>query len=473
MTNGKRQIKVAVIGGGVTGLAAAQQLLKHDHVHVTMFEAGGQCGGMLQTKRENGFLIETGPDSFITNKPAAIQLCDEIGFSDQLIPTDATFRRSLVLHNGRPQPVPAGFTLMAPANLQAIRETSILSEAGKDRLLEEQRVPTKPVLEDESLASFVCRRFGKEAFDKLVQPLVGGIYTADPEKLSLLATLPRFLQQEQSHGSVIAATLADAKTKQQQTESGARYGLFATPENGLQSLGEHLQAWLLKHANFQLHLNCGVRELTTANGWCVEDETGNKHVFDAVVCGMPLHRTANLLPGDRFKNLKQALTAIEYASSAIVVSTHRLTDFQHPMDAFGMVVPAIEKRRILAVSFSSRKFSHRAPEGQILLRTFVGGATQAELLDHSDDQIAAIVREELTDIFGMSQAPMSEQVCRWNNAMPQYHLGHQDRVAAIESAVSGFAGLKLAGGAFYGVGIPDSIASGQKAAEELLAGFAD
>ncbi|MBL8813666.1 MAG: protoporphyrinogen oxidase [Planctomycetaceae bacterium] len=473
--------RVAIIGGGITGLATAQRLKKlSPKIDVTIFEASRRLGGIIRTEEADGLLMELGPDSFITNKPGGIQLCEEIGYSDKLIPTDARFRRSLVLSNGRPQPVPDGFMLMAPAKPWAILSTPVLSFTGKLRLLWEyfKGRPASSAA-DESLASFVRRRFGTETLDRLVQPLVGGIYTSDPEKLSLRATMPRFLDMEAKYGSVIRGTLAEAKSSARSpgggssgdasSGSGARYGLFAAPEKGLGDLIHALEAWLRQHSGIHFAMGSGIQSVERCHEhgkWVVKTAEGQK-AFDAAVITLGTHTAASLLPASDAASLRKLLTSIEYASSAIVVSGHRLSDFQHPMDAFGLVVPAIERRRILAVSFSSRKFLHRAPDGQIVLRTFIGGAMQPELMAMDDDAMVAAVNEELTSIFGMKSEPMFAEVVRYNHSMPQYHVGHLDRVAAIEQTLRNFPGLYLAGSAYHGVGIPDSIASGWTAAEQI------
>lgn len=476
-SDSSRPLRVAVIGGGITGLAAAQRLVsKSRTLHVTLFEASHRLGGIIRTEEADGFLIELGPDSFITNKPAGLRLCQEIGFTEQLIPTDARYRRSLVLRNGQPMAVPDGFMLMAPAKPWAIMTTPVLSLGGKLRLLAEAFVGRKTAADDESLASFVRRRFGIQALDRLVQPLVGGIYTSDPEKLSLKATMPRFLEMEQSHGSVIRATLAQQKSEassEKTSGSGARYGLFASADKGLSSLTGSLESWLKNSGRVQFRIGCAITRISPPKGpnakWNVStEESAASEEFDAVIITLPTHAAARLLPDQSLQNLTALLKKIEYASSAIVVSGHKLSDFRHPMDAFGLVIPAIENRKILAVSFSSRKFLNRAPEGHILLRTFVGGAMQPELLQMDDDAMVATVNAELKSIFGMSANPMFSEVVRYNNAMPQYHVGHLELIAKIETAQAKIPGLQLAGSAYYGVGIPDSIASGQTAADRVL-----
>ena len=477
-------LRVAVIGSGITGLAVAQRLVsRSENVQVVLLESSRRLGGIIRTEAADGFLMELGPDSFITNKPAAIQLCEEIGFTDQLIPTDAGFRRSLVLRNGKPMPVPDGFMLMAPSKPWAILTTPILSLAGRLRLLSEALISRRTTEEDESLASFVRRRFGQQALERLVQPLIGGIYTADPEKLSLKATMPRFSEMEQSHGSVIRATLAQQKIDRKRSSgqqesssdssgSGARYGLFATAAGGLSDMVAAIERTLLKSGRVEIQLGvevAGIERPTASNSnWAVQLKDQRSMTFDAVIVTLPTHAAARILKTAISPELHAALQEIEYASSAIVVSGHQLSDFDHPMDAFGLVVPAIERRKILAVSFSSRKFPGRAPAGQILLRTFVGGAMQPELLNNDDDTIAGFVNAELRSIFGMKAEPMFSEVIRYYNAMPQYHVGHLDRVARIESLLKNTPGLHLAGSAYTGVGIPDSIASGWVAADNVL-----
>lgn len=466
---------MAVIGGGITGLAAAHRLITlDDSLHVTLFEASDRLGGLIRTEQTDGWLMEFGPDAFITNKPGGVELCEELGFTDQLIPTDNTFRRSLVLTDGKPQPVPDGFMLMAPSNLQAIEETPVLTAEGKRRLLQEADIPAQTGNADESLAAFVRRRFGDETFERLVQPLVGGIYTADPEKLSLRATLPRFPDMEQSHGSVIAATLAEnenkASSQQASAGSGARYGLFTTPVNGLSSLVKALTDNLRASGRVTICTSTAIEAVdsTSNDSWKMCLANGASQTFNSVLLALPAYKVAKLLKGNEYDHLASRLKNIPYASSAIVLTGHRLEDFEHSLDAFGIVIPHKENRHILAVSFTSRKFPGRAPAGHVLVRTFVGGAMQPEELDRSDAEISTIVNEELTSIFGMKTAPEFCHVVRYNNAMPQYHVGHLSLTDRIEQLTREQQGLELAGNAYRGVGIPDSISSGRAAAERLL-----
>ncbi len=466
--------RVAIIGGGLSGLAAAHRLLEltpiqNVPIEISLFEASDRIGGVMGTQRIGKYLVETGADSFITNKPWAVNLCKRLGLADRLIPTDETFRRSLVLRKGKPLEVPDGFQLLAPVKIWPVLKSGIFSPWGKLRMAMEYFLPRRNSDNDESLASFVRRRFGNEVLERLVQPLVGGIYTSDPEQLSLKATLPRFLEMEREHRSLIRALRKSAAQTSQSDEhaSGARYGLFTTPKGGISELLETLSERIRTQA--KVHLNSPITSLHKERNqtWRLEFGDGSADTFDAVVIAVPAYQAAKLLQ-QTDQELSGMLGSIDYASSAIVVSGHKLSDIKHPMDAFGLVIPAIEKRRILAVSFTSRKFPDRAPDGCVQLRTFVGGAMQPEELKQTDQELANTVQQELADIFGITVEPDFSHIARWDNAMPQYHLGHLEKVEQIETRVKSHPALALAGNAFRGVGIPDCIHSGEQAAESVF-----
>lgn len=457
----------------MTGLAAAHRVLELGQQHqrpveLTVYEASDQLGGVVGTVRIGDYLVELGADSFITNKPWAVDLCRRLGIDGELIPTDDTFRRSLVLRNGKPVPVPEGFMLLAPAKIWPVLMSPVFSPLGKLRLGCEYFLPRSQEQSDESLASFVRRRFGRQALDRLVQPLVGGIYTSDPEKLSLQATMPRFLEMEREHRSLIRASRKQAQNSSsgETSGSGARYGLFATLRNGISTLFDALRTRIEGAA--QIRYNTRVASVAPAgDGWLIHTDSGDTAEHDAVVVTARSYQVADMVAAFDTP-LADALREIEYASTAIVVSGHRLEDVAHPLDAFGLVVPAIENRKILAVSFTSRKFPGRAPEGRVLLRTFVGGAMQPELFERSDDELDALVREELGSILGVQGEPDFMRIARYSKAMPQYHIGHLGRVVAIESRVAEHSGFAIAGSAYHGVGLPDCIHSGESAAESLF-----
>lgn len=469
--------RIAVIGGGITGLAAAHRLLELGNkqqrsVDVTLFEASDRVGGVFGTGTIGEYTIETGADSFITNKPWAVDLCCRLGLEDQLIGTSDAHRRSLILHEGQPVPTPEGFELIVPRKLRELLRAPFLSLEGKLRVAAEAFVPPRTDKSDESLASFVTRRLGQEMLDRIVQPMVGGIYTSDPAKLSMLATLPRFVEMERQHGSLLRAVWKERAEQRSDMPdfipSGARYGLFASLKNGMSTLLDALEQRVRQQGS--LRLDSPVKMLTPSKdgGFVLRTEDSDDQRFDQVVLALPMYYAAELIsPWDR--DLAARLDTIEYASSAIVVTGHKLADCGHPLDAFGLVIPHIEDRRILAVSFLSRKFPGRAPEGRVVLRTFVGGAMQPELLQTDDDAIVSFVREELNDLLGVAGEPDFAVVARYERGMPQYHVGHLERVAAIEAAASVHPALALAGNAFHGVGLPDAIHSGEQAAERLMA----
>ena len=463
---------VAIIGGGITGLAAAYRLIElsaaaERPIRVALFEAGSRLGGVVQTERIENCLVELGSDSFITNKPAAIELCRRLGLEDRLISTDPRYRQALVLRKGKPVPVPDGFMLMAPAKIWPILSSSIFSPLGKLRLGLESWVPRRTNVDDESVADFVRRRLGNEALDRLVQPLVAGIYTSDPEKLSLRATLPRFIDMEQRHGSLTRAarqSYSDSgvpKNTNGSRESGARYGMFVALRDGMSELVAALVDRIKDSG--EIHLDAPVASILCSNnpeeGYSLSfaaQPGSSTHTtsFNAVILALPADRAANLVwPLD--STLAGSLSEIQYASSAIVCTGHSLADVAHPLNGSGLVIPAAEHRQILSISFASRKFAGRAPEGEVVLRTFVGGALQPEILEQTDEQLIEIVKAGLGQILGVRGEPRFAIVSRHNRAMPQYHVGHLDRVRHIEQRANEHPRLALAGNAYEGVGIPD------------------
>lgn len=463
--------RVAVIGGGITGLTAAHRLMELDPaLDIVLVEAGSRLGGVLDTVRRDDFLIERSADNFITNVPWAIDFCRQIGFSDRLVPTTSQQRQAMVVHRGRLERVPPGFTLMAPSRIWPLVTTPILSPWGKLRLLGERFIPRRTDGLDESLGSFARRRFGRETFERIVQPLVGGIYTADPEKLSLRATLPRFVEMERRWGSLIRAARHE-RTNGDAEESGARYGLFVAPREGMTSLVQAIAARLPKDS---VRLNAPVEKVARlpSGGWklnLARQEAGGTAVdCDGVIVAVGAPHAARMLESLDHR-LAADLSRIPYAGTSIVTLAYRREDVGHALDGFGFVVPAVEKRRILAGSFSSVKFSGRAPADRVLVRVFVGGACQSELAELDDEQLERLAVEELRSLLDTRGAPLFSDIARWPHSMPQYHLGHCQLVAQIEAKAAEWPAFELAGNAYHGVGIPNCIHSGQTAAERVYA----
>lgn len=462
--------RVVVIGGGISGLAAAHRIAElAPSCELLVIEGSGRLGGVLDTVHRDGYLIERSADNFIANVPWALDLCRRIGFSEQLIPTSTEQRQAMVVCRGRLERVPEGFMLMAPRRVWPLVTTPILSLGGKLRLLGELLVPRRMETGDESLAAFTRRRLGHEAFERLVQPLVGGIYAADPEQLSLRATLPRFIEMEQRHGGLLKAAWKEKNPDDGQRGSGARYGLFVAPRNGMSSLVEAVAARLPAGS---VRLNHRVEQLkpTADGGWQVglaDQDTPSALTCDAVIVttgasiAARLVRTLNASLADR-------LAEIPYSGTSIVSLAYPRERVTRGLDSFGFVVPAVEKRQILAASFSSVKFPGRAPEGTVLVRVFIGGACQSELAGLGDERLLEIATGELAELIGARGEPLLAEIARWPASMPQYHLGHSERVDAIEQAAGAWPTLALAGSAYRGVGIPHCIHSGETAAERIV-----
>jgi oxygen-dependent protoporphyrinogen oxidase len=472
-----RPDRVVVVGGGLSGLVTAHRIHhlaagKRRPVEITVLEAKDRIGGVIWTDQVDGFTLEAGPDSFITNKPWGIDLCHRLGLAEHLIETDPSHRRSFVVRNGQLAPVPEGFVLVAPHRILPILTTPVLSWRGKLRLLMDLVIPRRDEASEESLAAFVRRRLGREALDRLVQPLVGGIYTGDPSDLSLRATFPQYLAMEREHGSLIRAARRqqardrDSRTLHRQA-SGARYGMFVTLAEGMAALPRAVEASLPPCT-----VRCGspVRRLSRGGAgapWVVELLDGSPLDADVVVVTTEAHAIARLIDGED-PALALQLRAIPYASSVIVNIAYRRDQIQHPLDGFGVVVPAIEGRSILAASFSSIKFPGRAPAGTVLMRVFIGGATRPELFDLDDQAIVNLATRELSELIGTTGAPLLVQLARHPRAMPQYILGHLEQVETIRRKLVRHPGLFLTGIAFDGVGIPDCIHAAETTAEAVF-----
>lgn len=470
-----------MIGGGISGLAAAHRIGELDPTaQVALYEAGPRLGGVLQSTRRDGFLIEHSADSFITKTPWAIDLAQRVGLGDDLLPTDEAHRRAFVVRRGELHAVPVGFQLMVPRQLGPLLGSRLLSTWGKLRVASEALIGRRRTTGDESLTSFATRRLGREAFERLVQPLVGGIYTADPDRLSMAATFPQMLEMEQSSGSLIRAAWKDARaarrkavSKEKNTDaktaddSGARYSLFLAPRNGMGSLADAVVERLPAGAA-RLNAPLSRVERGVDGQWSLFGADQERlDVCHGVIVATRASHAARLLGGVEAP-LAADLGSIEYAGSSVVVVGYRREQVRHPLDGFGFVVPAIENRRILAASFTSIKFPGRAPPGHVLLRVFVGGALQPALAELDDGELSAIVGQELGELIGVEGPPVLCEVHRWRAAMPQYHVGHVDLIRRIEDRVRAIAGLALAGGAYHGVGVPQCIRSGELAAERLL-----
>lgn len=458
--------KIVIIGGGITGLSAAQRVteLKNEKnldIEVYLIEKSARLGGSISTISKDGFLIELGPDMFFTKRPWALDLSKRLGLEKDLIETNESKRGTYVLWKKRLVPVPEGFLMLAPSKIIPFLKTPLFSWSGKLRMLADLFI-SKKYYSDESLASFVRRRFGNEALERVAQPMIGGIYTADPQKLSLRATMPQFIEMEQKYGSVIKGMLHNKNDNKQ--NSGARYSHFLSYKNGMQTLVNALEASIPEESVF---LEESVNDIKKNDrNWEVQTDK-RKLSVSGVIATTPSHHTASLVQNID-TDLSSHLSSIEYASSAVVIFAYKKEHISQNIDGFGFVVPDVEKSDLIACSFSSIKFDGRAPNNQILIRAFLGGALKPKILELKDNQIIDKAQRELEDILGLKGDPQFSLIKRYPQAIPQYHLGHLNKIANIQKKLLEYRGLEIAGNAYSGVGIPECIHSGEQAAEKIL-----
>ncbi|HYM76735.1 MAG TPA: protoporphyrinogen oxidase [Candidatus Dormibacteraeota bacterium] len=459
--------RIAIVGGGISGLAAAfdleQQRRGGREVEYTLYESSPRLGGVLRTERVDGCLVEAGPDSFVTEKPWAADLCRLVGLGDQLIGSNDADRKTYILTRGRLVEMPDGLMFMVPTKILPTGLSPLFSWKTKLRMTQELFHPPRAVDHDESVADFVERHYGREMVDRLADPLLSGIYGGESASLSVRAVLPRFAEMERTHGSLGRAMLAARKKK----PSGPRRPappLFTSLKNGMQHLAETVvsrltPAWLLTDTTVQAIQ-------AEAGGWVVSAGLQSDQ-FDAVIIALPGPAAANVL---RLASpeLTAELAAIQYTSS-ITVGLGYGNDVRQSLPAgFGFLVPRSEGKRLLAATFVHNKFPHRAPEDRALLRCFFAGVNAENVWPLGDDQIIGIVRNELQQIIGLRAEPLFARVYKWKSAMAQYDVGHLERLDRIERLRRQLPGLALAGNAYRGIGVPDCVRTGRDAAKSFL-----
>ncbi len=466
--------RVAIIGGGIAGLATAYYLHERGRgaVEYTLIESAPKLGGKITSARENGFVVEGGPDSFLTTKPAALELCRALGLGDyqgdlgQLIGTNDAGRKVFVWSRGQLRAMPEGVMLIIPTKLMPFITSPLVSPLGKMRMGMDALIPPRKDNSDESLSHFVRRRLGAEALDKIAEPMIAGIYVADAENLSLQSTFPRFLDMEKKYGGLLRGVIAQKRASNGNRRNGQSAStMFMTLRGGLQQLVDATVARLDQDA---LVLNRSVRCVTREGDAYELALSDGVHLrADEIVLATPAYATADFVqPID--PALSSKLHSIRYVSTATVSLGFKCAELTHPLDGFGFVVPRSEHRQILACTWSSTKFDNRAPEGHALVRAFIGGARAEHLVDQDDAALAEMTRDELRAMMGIDAKPVLTKVYRWQKANPQYEVGHQARVAEIDQLTAQHAGLHLAGAAYHGVGIPDCIESGARVANKIL-----
>lgn len=461
-------MKVAIVGAGVSGLSCAHYLRKFFRnsstpLELVLFESSGRAGGVLDTVKTGGTVLELGPDSFITSKPWALDLARELGLGDSLLGVGNGSRTTFVYKEGRLRPLPEGFFIMSPSKLFPFLRSGLFSARAKLRVLLEPLVP-RGGGEDESVSGFVGRRFGKEIFDTVAQPVLGGIYMSDAEKLSLGATMPQFLEMERENGSVLTSLLRSPPTSR--GESGARYGLFLTPAGGMSVITEKL----LESAAFARR-NFGTRVSAVAESegkWLVVSGTGTREEFDAVALAVPAGVASSLL-SDAAPDLSLELSRIEYASSVVASLVFDERDFSGLPDGFGIIVPSSEGMNLAACSLYSNKFPAKCESGKVVVRGFLGGEGNPRVADWSEEKVATVMSEELRRIFGGDNRAERIIVKRYPESMPLFRVGHARLMRDVMDGFSGCGGLSLCGAACRGVGIPDCVRSGESAAWKIHA----
>ena len=502
MTSPKR---IVIVGGGIAGLSTAFYLQKfaeesHLPIHITLLEASPRLGGILHTRFEDGYLIEDGPDAFLSENPAILDLCQDLNLTDELIPTQEKNRRSFICSGNLLHPVPKGFYLMTPTDWNALWNLPSISFLGKLRMALEIFIPAKRDSADESVGDFVVRRFGREAFEKLAEPMLGGIYSADLFQLSIQSAFPKFKELEKKFGSVFLGYLREKRLKSTGDfleASGPRYSLFLSFKQGMSTLIEALEKKINHHT---------IKDQTRVTGierqgetWKIVKSTGEIEEADAVCLAVPASIASRLLHFARneviarspkglatqtevdpsfggeaisvLASISQDLAAIPYESIAVVNLAYDQPVISKANEGFGFVVPKTESSLLLGCSFSSLKFSGRAPQGKTLLRAFVGRNAYQELKLESDDAFAKIIAQEIQKILKISTEPVKTWVMRYAEGLPQYKIGHRDRVEKIEAQAKSLPGLYLTGNAYRGIGIPDTVSEAKKNAAQLIKDF--
>ncbi len=459
---------VTIVGGGIAGLATAYYLQEKAReagreVAYTLVEREDRLGGKIVTEDVDGFTIEGGPDLILTQKPWGIQLCRDLGLGERLMTTNHERQKTFLVQKGKLIPFPSDFTLI-PTKFMPFARSSLFSLRGKVRMGMDWFIAARKEDGDESLASFIRRRLGQEAVDKIGGPMLAGIHSADPERLSLLATFPRFVEMEKKYGSLMKAMQAARKNR---PPSGGKTPppMFQTLMGGL---GELVGA-ILERLDGDVRPGCAVQEIRrTEMGFQVVLD-GETLETDAVVLAAPAYVSAELVKGFA-PELAERLRQIRYVSSGTVSLAFRKEDVagQHHLEGFGFLVPKPEGRRITGCTWTSSKLNHRAPADGVLIRGFVGGDSQEEIVELPDDELVVAVRKEIAELMGITAEPVFTRIHRWRKGRPQYDVGHLDRVGEMEKLAAQVPGLYLTGSAYRGSGIPDCVKQGLDAVERIL-----
>ncbi len=466
------QRSVVIIGAGISGLSAAYRLSRIKtqggiELDITVIEKSGSVGGTIHTEYHDGFVIEAGPDCFFAEKPYAGVLVKELGIADRLIGTNNKNQGTYVLWHKKLHKLPEGVILMIPTRFTPFVTSSLFSLSGKMRMGMELFIPKRTDGIDESLSEFTVRRFGREALDRIAEPLVAGVHAGDPDTMSVKSSFPRFVDMEQKYGSLIKGMLTARRAMQKHTAGGSP-SMFMTMKNGLQDIIDTLQqqsdgvrfrTGVQAQSIQRMHSGSGAYTITLSNAEQLH--------ADGIIVAAPAYVSAGLV-SYLSKDLSDLLLSIPYVSTATISLAYKRAGFHHALKGFGFVVPKKENSHIMAATWTSSKFSNRSPDDAVLIRCFVGGAANQEMVFQPDNEIVRLVTAELRDIMGISAEPLFTRIYRWDRAMPQYTIGHGSRVKTIEQLVAGLGNIQLCGSAYHGIGISDCINSGNMAAQSVL-----
>jgi oxygen-dependent protoporphyrinogen oxidase len=401
----------------------------------------------------------------LTQKPWALQLARELGLDDQLLGTNDHKRTVYVLNKGKPVPLPEGVLLIVPTKFMPFALSPLISLRGKIRMGMDLFIPPRNGSADETLADFVRRRLGHEALDKIAEPLMAGIYNAEAERQSLMATFPRFRKLEQDYGSLIRGMLAARKARSKPPNNMGKKPVSVFMS--LQAGSEELIRALVAQLTGELKINTGVTHIDSnlKGDYSLQLSTGEVMRADAVIVATPAYAAAALLR-PLVPRIADALDAIRYVSTGTISLAYRRGDIQRPLEGFGLVIPHSENRPINAITLSSIKFDHRAPDGHVLMRAFFGGSRSPQSMALDDDVLLTVVRKELKAILGIEAPPLFRRIYRWHRANPQYDVGHLDRVDAIDDALPD--GIFVTGSPYRGVGMPDCVHQAQQTATRVV-----
>lgn len=459
--------RVAIIGGGISGLSAAFHLEKERAngapVEYALFESEGRLGGSMYSEHIDGCIVEAGPDSFLSEKPAASVLAKELGVADQLIGSNDAQRKTYILVKNRLVEMPDGLMFMVPTKIIPTALSPLFSWGTKIRMGMELLHPPRPMHTDETVAELVERHFGPEVVDRLADPLLSGVYGGDASQLSARAVLQRFVEMEEKYGSLSRAMLAARKKMKQMSKNAAPRPLFTSMKDGMQQMVDAILARLTPSS---LRLNTSVRGISLRDGiWHVALDSGTER-FDAIILCTPAKVAGKLLENVKPEFAKD-LQDIPYSSSVTMTMGYNMSDLKKLPPGFGFLVPRSAGRRMLACTFVHCKFPHRAPADRGLIRCFLGGANDEAVLGLSDEEITRMVRTDLKDILNLDAEPRFTRIFKWRGAMAQYTRGHLDRVTRIERYAEELPGFAIAGNAFRGIGVPDCIRTGSDAAVKI------